>query len=124
MIKSAREALTSDSTTQDFIVEMAKNIANFITTNRTAFSQDNAEALSEFLIASSIDEVKQKALDYIDDPQLLRQEDKTNNVTNLETEEQPIEEQPIEAQPESQEDQQQVSPDDLVSDDIMKMLED
>lgn len=124
MIKSAREALTSDSTTQDFIVEMAKNIANFITTNRTAFSQDNAEALSEFLIASSIDEVKQKALDYIDDPQLLRQEDKTNNVTNLETEEQPIEEQPIEAQPESQEDQQQVSSDDLVSDDIMKMLED
>jgi hypothetical protein len=67
--KTAKESLTADSTTEEFILETAKSIADFIVLNRTAFSTDDREAVEEFITACGIADIKEKAIEFIQNPQ-------------------------------------------------------
>jgi len=122
MIKIAKEALTSESTTQEFVVELAKNIASFIVFNRTAFSQEDKEAVSEYLTASTLSEVKEKVLEFIAEPNLLQEDGRKDVQKTPKSEEEPEEE--LEVDSESEQLKKAADKDDLVPDEILKMIDD
>ena len=122
MIKIAKEALTSESTTQEFVVELAKNIASFIVFNRTAFSQEDKEAVSEYLTASTLSEVKEKVLEFIAEPNLLQKDGRKDVQKTPKSEEEPEEE--LEVDSESEQPNKAADKDDLVPDEILKMIDD
>jgi hypothetical protein len=75
--KTAKESLTADSTTEEFILETAKSIADFIVLNRTAFSTDDREAVEEFITACGIADIKEKAIEFIQNPQPVENTEET-----------------------------------------------
>lgn len=122
--RSAGESLTAESSVEDFILEMAKNIAKFIIENRTAFAKDDTEAFNEFIKASTISDIEQQALEFIADPSLLQNEeeplDSEEDLPELEDlpqDETDNEEDSLPVEQPKEDDQ------DMVPDDILKMLE-
>ena len=83
--KAAKESLTAESTTEEFISEMAKNIADFILVNRTAFSTDDSEAVGEFITACGIVEIKDTALELIQNPKPVKNTENTENTEEATT---------------------------------------
>lgn len=109
MRKNSYESLTTSSTTQDFINELAKNIANFIVSNRAAFSKEDSEALGEYLSASIVEEVKSRTLELMENPQDIKRDSvipEEDEIGNTETTELPKD-----------------TEDELVSQDIMNLLD-
>ena len=121
----AKESLTAESTTEEFILEMSKSIARFIVENRTAFAKDDLEAFDEFIEASRITDIRQQALEFIADPSLLEEEEEEL----LEPEQALPELEDLPQSDDKEEDSlpteqpEEVNPD-MVPDDILKMLED
>lgn len=98
--KAAKEALTAESTTEEFISEMAKNITDFIVLNRTAFSTDDSEAVGEFITACGIADIKEKAIEFIQNPQPVENTENTENTEETATQQEDTQEDAQETLPE------------------------
>ena len=103
-VASAKEELTSESSTQDFIEVLSRYGADFIKQNRGAFDADDEKAIQELAAAIRKEEVQEQMLSYLQAP---------------EEEEQPKEEQPEQVSSDAPAE----GSDDLVSDDVIQLLE-
>lgn len=105
----ATEILREDSTEEDFISELANHVATFIKDNRVAFSTDDAEAIDEYLSASSIELVRARALEVL-------------GIQDTYEDEQVYQEDTEEDGQEPQVDSE-IADSDLVPDDVMNLLD-
>ncbi|MCM1323035.1 MAG: hypothetical protein NC218_02515 [Acetobacter sp.] len=107
----AKEELDSNSSQDEFIEAIAQAAADFISSNRNAFNLDDNEAVKEFADVFTVEEVRNRVVTYLQQPEEEEQQaaEPTEDAADTGDETQ-------------QPDEQEENPD-LVSADVMALLD-